>query len=91
MTIYIKTTLAGQEMDHKTFVWSCWDKDDLFHYVDGALACHNENPRRRDNIDELLDLIADHGPGMGSRYHRRIDRKEAERLIRAGAKNLTLL
>lgn len=89
MTIYIATDIHGRGIKEINDFAS---KLDLWVYADEVLACHNVNPYRSDSIDTLLGKLYDNGFGTGARSHKRISRKEALTLIRAGGvKNHTLL
>lgn len=89
MTIYIATTVHGRGI---TEINDFSSRLDLFAYADEVLCRSNTNPNRSDNIDTLLSKLYDNGFGFGARSHKRVSRREALALIRAGGvKNHTLL
>ncbi len=84
MSIYVLTTVNGRgpayiaQYDGRLEYWA---------YADDVLAFTNHDVPRSATIDEICDEMYDHGPGIGSRYHQRISRREAYALKRQGVDN----
>jgi len=73
MTIYIATVECGKGIRHITeFI----NKTDLAAYVSNYCIVKSS-----DNINDLLELIYDTGMGFGQRYHHRISRNKAVKLL----------
>jgi len=88
MTIYMATTLAGRGVWHN-IVCEFKNKADLLNYASEVLSCTGTDVYASDSIDDICDKLYDEGPGTGSRSHRRISRRDAQAVIRAGARNET--
>jgi len=74
--IYIATTEAGRGICHIT---RFNDRADLLAYADRVTAMRDSNAELKagSTISEILDVLEDNGPGIGSRYHCRISHAEA--------------
>ena len=57
---------------------------DFYNYVSEVLSCCEGQPKARETVGSLCDLLADQGPGFGSRYHYRISRREAVSILKSG-------
>ena len=58
--------------------------NDLHYYASDVLSCCEGQPKARETVGSLCDLLADQGPGFGSRYHYRISRREAVSILKSG-------
>ena len=58
--------------------------NDLHDYASEVLSCCEGQPKARETVSSLCDLLADQGPGFGSRYHYRISRREAVSILKSG-------
>ena len=56
--------------------------NDLHNYASEVLSCCEGQPKARETVSSLCDLLADQGAGFGSRYHYRVSRKEAIHILK---------
>lgn len=86
-SIYIATTEAGRGVRHVT---QFDGRRDFLAYADDVLAMDNAGQMIRaknTSIATICDALDDNGPGFGSRWHRRVSRREAVELARDGVSN----
>ena len=77
MTIYIGTIIAGRNAGKAVTAMRFANRREFYQYCDRQCAMSDTSVTASMSIGELCDAIADKGPGIGSRYHKRITRSEA--------------
>lgn len=84
--IYIVTNEHGRGVRHVT---GFDNRDALHSYAYEVMSYHSNNHllNGKPSVSAICDALDDIGPGFGARSHRRVSRKEAEQLIRAGVKS----
>lgn len=88
-SIYIATETAGKGL---TDITEYYGLTDYHNYASEILCCHNDQPKAKETISSLNDLMADTGIGFGARRHYRISRKDAIKALKEGpVKNNTML
>jgi hypothetical protein len=76
--IYIQTNIAGTG---KRIITPFYSRDNFAAYGVDATACAcGDHVNRSDTIAEICEKLYDGGMGTGQRWHRRISRKDAEKL-----------
>ena len=80
-SIYIATVENGKGI---RIITEFAGLNDLHYYASDVLSCCEGHPRARETVSSLCDLLADQGPGFGSRYHYRISRREAVSILKSG-------
>ena len=80
MTVYIGTVLAGRNGGKPACAMRFRSRCEFYLYCCDSVAMRDNQPRASMSIAELCDTIADLGPGIGSRWHKRIMRREALRI-----------
>lgn len=76
--IYIATYIAGRS--HEPHCVMAFDNKAAFvQYAYDATIRSDTTVYMSDSIDMLCDKLADKGPGIGSRWHRRIAAQDAKR------------
>ena len=81
MSIYIATVENGKGI---RIITEFAGLNDLHYYASDVLSCCEGQPKARETVSSLCDLLADQGPGFGSRYHYRISRREAVSILKSG-------
>jgi len=76
MTIFIGTNIAGGKNNY--VITEFFNKKSFYNYVAELLACSENQPRGYENISDLCELMADCGPGSGSRWHCRVSYETAK-------------
>lgn len=77
MTIYIGTIIVGRNGDKPVSAMKFRNKREFWLYCREINALSDERVSRSMNVDDLCATITDKGPGTGSRWHNRINRREA--------------
>tara|TARA_R110000868_G_scaffold33953_11_gene122929 strand:- start:321 stop:590 length:270 start_codon:yes stop_codon:yes gene_type:complete len=86
--IYIATQVNGKGFSGVTEFCGLAD----FHnYVSEVLSCCEAQPKARETVGSLCDLLADQGPGFGARWHYRISRRDAISELKISGFNSTSL
>jgi len=80
-SIYIATVENGRGISS---VAEYAGLNDLHDYAYEVLACCEGQPKARETVSSLCDLLADQGPGFGSRWHYRISRRDAIHILKRG-------
>lgn len=79
MTIYIGTIIAGRNAGKPVSAMRFENRREFYLYCDELTAMRDGHVTASMSIGELCDTIQDLGPGMGSRWHKRISRADAMR------------
>ena len=79
---YIATEIHGRGI---RYITAFDNRSHLWRYAAECGVSTYGEPLRADSIAELCHKLRDHGPGLGSRSHHRVSRRNAERFIKNGA------
>ena len=81
--IYIATNEHGRGIKHIT---AFSDRMDFLNYADNVLMYSDGFLAKSSKISAICEALSDMGIGFGARDHKRVNRQDAKKYIREGAK-----